>query len=96
MVPPPQLRLAYDCPAANQGTTADMARFYWDLFIEGSVVPPETLHSMKRTIVLDEGWSQGGIAYGAGLMLQQVYSLQHGRACLGEDIVPFESQCMSC
>ena len=54
-----------------------MARFFWDLLVERSILPAEKLQSMQQTAVLDEGWSEGGLAYGAGLMLQQANVCRH-------------------
>ena len=53
------------------GTPREVARFFWELLVAKSVVPPALLKEMERTVPLDKGWARGAIKYGAGLMVQQ-------------------------
>lgn len=49
----------------------EVARFFWSLLVERTVVTAAALAEMTRTVPLDKGWAAGYIKYGAGLMVQQ-------------------------
>eukprot|EP00933_Yihiella_yeosuensis_P035434 TRINITY_DN28988_c0_g1_i2.p1 TRINITY_DN28988_c0_g1~~TRINITY_DN28988_c0_g1_i2.p1 ORF type:complete len:172 (+),score=37.68 TRINITY_DN28988_c0_g1_i2:358-873(+) len=47
------------------------ARFYYDLLLEGKILPKETVEAMQDFRPLDVGWAKGSLLYGTGLMVQQ-------------------------
>jgi len=63
-------------------TTAEVARFFWELLVEGTIVSEESVRIMSDLEPLGLGWGRGHISYGAGLMLKQT-SWAHS-ASLGE------------
>jgi hypothetical protein len=51
----------------------DVARFYWDLLgPEQRIVSAKSLQTMAAVRPLNRGWAAGEVAYGYGLMIQNV------------------------
>jgi CubicO group peptidase (beta-lactamase class C family) len=52
-------------------SAADIARFYYDLLAERTLLKPSTVDTMEQFEMLNVGWAKGRILYGAGLMIEQ-------------------------